>query len=294
MIASPHEIAYFIELADTLNFSRASERLGITQPSLTVAIQRLEKSIGVPLFHRNKQGVILTKGGQQLLSHSRQLLHLWDTVKAEALCSSVDVQGCVTLGCHPSVATTTLHHFIPKLLLQYPKLEIKLSHDLSRKTTEKVINHSLDIGIVVNPIKHPDLIIRKLYEDKVMLCHARKMKNPQSILTSENAVIICDPELTQTQQVIKKIQKKGIQFRRMITSSSLEVIAQLTAHGAGFGILPGCVAAAVGEADLMMWDKSPVVHDEICVIYRHESRDLKSIQAVLSALNSIKSKCGQR
>ncbi len=52
MIPSPHELTYFIELAHTLNFSRASERLGISQPSLSNAIKRLEQTIGVEVFIR--------------------------------------------------------------------------------------------------------------------------------------------------------------------------------------------------------------------------------------------------
>src|SRR3989338_4060300 len=224
MISSPQDITYFVELTHTLNFSRASERIGITQPSLSIAIKRLESEIGAALFHRHKNGVTLTKSGKQLLAHSKKLLHLWETMKTEALSSSVDVQGCVTIGCHTSVALATLHRFLPAMIQSYPKLEIKLEHDLSRKTAENVINHSLDVGIVVNPIKHPDLIIQKLYDDKIATWHAKKIKKGDT-------VIICDPALMQTQYIFKKMQKKGMVYQRVITSRSLEVIANLTAHG---------------------------------------------------------------
>ena len=284
MIASPNELVYFVELAETLNFSRASERIGISQPSLTMAIKRLEHSIGVPLFNRSKTGVTLTPSGKRLLLHAKQLLQLWDTVKSQALSSSKEIQGCVTLGCHAAVATTTVQHFLPKLLLQYPKLEIKLHHDLSRKIAEKVINHSLDIGIVVNPVKHPEFIIQKLYDDTIRLWHSKKIKDPQKLLQNGDAVIICDPELMQTQWILKQMRKKGMQFQRMITTSSLELVAQLTASGAGIGIMPGGVAKMIGLDKLMMLDKCPVFHDEICLVYRHENRDIKAVQTVLEAI----------
>jgi DNA-binding transcriptional LysR family regulator len=285
MISSPQNITYFVELAHTLNFSRASERLGISQPSLSVAIKRLELEIGAVLFHRHKNGVVLTKSGKQLLTHSKKLLHLWETMKTEALSSSVYVQGCVSIGCHPSVALETLHRFLPKVILSHPKLEIKLEHDLSRKTAENVINYSLDIGIVVNPIKHPDLIIQKLYDDKVALWHSKKIKIPRS-LTSECAVIICDPELMQTQHILKKLQKKEMRYQRLITSRSLEVIARLTAYGVGLGILPANVAHNSGLGELVVLDKSPVVKDEICVVYRHENRNVKAVQTVIQTLKA--------
>src|SRR5438128_162125 len=195
MIASSNELIYFNELTNTLNFSRASERLGISQPSLSVAIKRLEQTVGTELFIRGKNGVALTQAGKRLLSHTKQLLQLWDTIKSETLASHHEVQGSISLGCHPSLGRHTLPIILPKLLLDYPKLEIQLKHDISRKILEGVVNLTIDIGLVVNPIKHPDLIILKLYEDEVTFWHSANIKNNNQNLHSGNAVIICDPEL---------------------------------------------------------------------------------------------------
>src|SRR3990167_34136 len=147
MVASANELIYFIELANTLNFSRAAERIGISQPSLSVAIKRLECTIGAELFIRNKNGVALTQAGKRLLSHAKQLLQLWDTVKSASLASHHEVQGCIVIGCHPSVALYSLYKFLPSLLADYPKLEVQLKHDLSRKILEGIVNLSIDVGI---------------------------------------------------------------------------------------------------------------------------------------------------
>lgn len=286
MISSPQDISYFVELAQTLNFSRASERIGITQPSLSLAIKRLESEIGANLFHRNKNGVILTKSGKQLLSHAKKLLHFWESIKTEALSSFTAAQGCVSIGCHPSVALATLHQFLPDVIRSNPKLEIKLHHDLSRKTTESVINHSLDVGIVVNPIKHPDLIIKKLYSDKIALWRSKKMKKSHALLSSGDAVIICDPELMQTRYIFKKMEKKDMRYERIITSCNLEVIADLTVHEVGFGILPENVANTYDEGELLIVDQSPIFEDEIYVVYRHENRNVKSVQTIVQAIKA--------
>jgi len=111
--------------------------------------------------------VSLTQAGKQLLLHARQLLQYWEKTKSQALASQQVVQGYFTLGCHSTIAIYLASKFLPDLLESHPKLEIHLKNDLSRKITEQVINLSIDIGIVINPIKHPDLIIRKLGTDEV-------------------------------------------------------------------------------------------------------------------------------
>ena len=155
MLVSPTELHYFNELCFTLNFSRAAERLGISQPSLSQAIKRLEQFIGTPLFLRVKTGVKLTKAGCQLHKHTNDLLTLWGRVKAESLASCHEVQGTLSLGCHPTIARHVLPSLLPDFVAQYPHLEISLVHDISRKILEGVINLAIDIGIVVNPVRHP-------------------------------------------------------------------------------------------------------------------------------------------
>lgn len=284
MLASPHDLSYFVELSNTLNFSRASERIGISQPSLSTAIKRLETSIGTSLFIRSKTGVTLTQAGKRLLAHTKELLQLWESVKSETLASHYEIEGCISFGCHPSVALYALSHFLPKLMADYPKLEIQMKHDLSRKIVEGIINLSIDIGIAVNPIRHPDLIIQKLSDDIVTFWHSSAHKNTQQKLQSGEAVIICDPELMQTQWLLKRLQKSGFKYNRLLTSCSLEVIANLTAHGAGIGILPASVASATSTHKLNSIAKMPVYHDEVCLVYRHENRHIKSIQTISGAI----------
>lgn len=278
MIASPNELSYFIELSSTLNFSRAAERIGMSQPSLSAAIKRLETSIGVSLFIRNKNGVILTPAGKRLLSHAKDLLQLWHTTKSESLASHHEVQGCLTLGCHPSIALFSLAKFLPKLWVRYPEFEIQFKHDLSRKILEGIVNFSIDVGIVVNPVKHPDLVLYKLQDDEVGFWSADNKNH-----STKNTVIICDPDLIQTQWLLKRLKKYSIQPLRMITSNNLEVIAKLTAYGNGMGILPSSVACYT-QPTLKSIAKMPVYHDEIYLVYRHEYRQHKAMQVMISAI----------
>lgn len=286
MVASSNELIYFGELANTLNFSRAAERIGISQPSLSTAIKRLEQAIGTELFNRSKNGVKLTPAGKRLQSHAKQLLQLWDTVKSETLASHHHVQGSISFGCHPAVAIHALPGFLPALILKYPKLEIQLKHDLSRKILEGIINLSIDIGIVVNPITHNDLVIQKLYQDKVTFWRAAANSHTKQNIFSEEAVIICDSELMQTKWLLKQLHKKGIKYRRVITSSSLEVVASLTAQGTGIGILPKSLASSPLKPKLDLIPKMPIYQDEVCLVYRHENRSIKAVQTIIAAIKA--------
>lgn len=284
MLPSASDLLYFIEVANSLNLSRASERLGISQPSLSLAIKRLEISVGTPILTRHKYGVRLTQAGKQFLAHAKQLLQYWDQTRSHVLASHLEVQGNFTIGCHSTMAIHSVSGFLPELLSKYPKLEIKLKHDISRKILEEVVNLSIDIGIVANPLKHPDLVITKLCNDEVTFWSANKIKNSLQNMNSENAIIICDPELTQTQALLKKNKKSGFTFNRVIATTSLEVVANLTAKGCGIGILPSRVAQSMYPKQLKKLENAPVYEDELCLIYRHENRNVEAMKVLVATI----------
>lgn len=283
MLPTSTELMYFLEVANSLNLTRASERLGISQPSLSLAIKRLEQVVGTALFIRQQHGVTLTQAGKQMLRHVRQLIQNWESTKAEALASHQEVQGCFTIGCHSTMAIHTVSEFLPALLENYPKLEIQLKHDLSRKITEQVINLSLDLAIVANPLKHPDLVINKLCKDAITLWVGSGDRQIQS-LHSGKAVILCDPDLSQTQAFLKMLQKKNITYSRIVKTSHLEVVASLTAKGCGIGILPTRVAQATYPNQLKQIMPPIADRDELCLIYRNENRNIRAIQTIIKTI----------
>jgi DNA-binding transcriptional LysR family regulator len=278
MLPSGSDLTYFVEAATSLNVSRAAERLGIAQPSLTLALQRLEHSLGTELFIRSKRGLQLTQAGKQLLLHTRDLLQRWEVVRGKAIASSQKAQGIYSVGCHVSVALYSLPHFLADILNDHPRLEVKLVHDLSRKITERVIRGEIDLGIVVNPVRHPDLVIHKLCDDEVGLWKGKGQRRVQDFSSGE-AVLICDSDMLQAQTLLKKIKKDGTSFRRILTSSSLEVVTLLTESGAGVGIIPGRVASRVSSLRRVVG--APSFRDEICVLYRAESKGVKAIQTIV-------------
>ena len=276
-------ISYFVEVARTGNISRAAESIGITQPSLSKAMNRLESSIGCSLLVRGRKGVRLTKAGKEFLGQGKSFLSQWQQLCAEVQSLDSEIAGSYRVGCHPSVALFSLAHFLPELMNVHKNLKIELVHDISRKIMEKVISCELDFGIVVNPVRHPELVIHTLDNDTVGFW-VSKDKSETPIIPQEQ-VLICDPELMQVQELLKQNAKNGIFFQRILPTSNLEVACELTRAGLGVSILPAKVATRLNPLDLVpVSDNYPVYHDSICLIYRGDSRKTRAQRAIVKAI----------
>lgn len=272
----PWDLRYFQEIAYTLNLSRAAERLGIGQPALSLSLKRLEESLQVKLFLRRNRGLILTAAGQRLLRETNRLLSYWESIVSETRKSETELIGQHVLGCHPSVAIYSLKDVIKDLYTSSPGIEIQLTHDLSRVICERVISGNIDFGIVVNPVKHPDLVIYKLASDEVGFWEVPKgLKN----------VLIYNPNLIQSKVLLKKIEKK-MTFGQSITSDNLEVIATLAGSGTGIALLPGRVAKST-VPKLKRVKGYPVYLDEITFIYRVDLPKTPSTKHIIGRIKAL-------
>jgi DNA-binding transcriptional LysR family regulator len=188
-------------------------------------------------------------------------------VKVSVRSEVEDASGIIRLGCHTAVSQYTLPEFLGDLLKKHPGIELQLTHGLSRHMTEMVISNQLDVAIAVNPVRHLDLIIKEICRDEVTLWYSKSIKNKD--------VLLIEPSLLQTQDVLKKLKRNGIQFQRVIESSSLEVIANFVANGVGYGILPERVLNSIGATDCEKVKQAPHFTDKICLVYKNEFRQLK-------------------
>ena len=273
-LPNPADLHYFLEAYNIKNISRAAERLGITQPSLSLSLKRLESLLDVKLFARSKSGVEPTKEGDILAKDVEKLLNEWGRIGDKAKDANKTVKGSVRIGCHESVAMYAVKPWIKNLTKKYEELDVFFHHDLSRKVLEQVVSFKLDLGLVINPVPHPDLVVRKLINDKVTL---RKAKG-KAVNTS---TIIYDPSLVQVQSLLVALKKKKHFFSRHITSPNLEFIEQMTNLGLGVGILPSRVC----KSSMEVFDKSiKPFKDELCLVYRADLPKTKSFEVVLDEI----------
>lgn len=285
MLPSPSELTHFSEVATCLNLTRAAERLGVTQPSLSLSIKKLERVLDTSLFIRHKHGVSLTPAGEQLLSQVQPLLDHWERAKELTKTSHQEVVGRIKIGCR-SAAAHQMSDFLKNLLTKHPKIEVNFEFQDSISATEGVINSTLDIGIVNNPIPHPDLIVHKITDTDLGFWVNHTASDIQDI-HSGKAVIICEPNSLQVRKLLRELEKMNIKIGRVVTANSLEVIAQFTLAGCGIGILSSCMVDLLYADKLKRVPELPNFRNEACIIYRYENKSVKTIMTVLDALKAF-------
>ncbi len=253
------DLKYFQEVAQVKSFSRAAERLGVGQPALSLAMQRLEKALDSKLFFRRKGGLQLTSGGSQLLQQTDHLLKTWENIVTHAQRSESERKGIFRIGCHVSVGGYSLPKVLARIYNQAPGIQFQMEHGLSRVMVEQVISGDLDFAVAVNPIRHPDLVIVSMAKDEV--CFWKIESAPLDIL-------ICDPYLIQSQYLMKKLGKKRA-ISKTLHSTSLELVRAFALEGLGTAILPTRVAKQGGD-ELKRCKDFPTYIDEICFVYRKD------------------------
>jgi DNA-binding transcriptional LysR family regulator len=263
MIPTPTEIKYFIEVYQVKHITRSAIRLGVTQPTLTQSIKSLEEKVGALLFHRTKQGVIPTKTASQFYFNVKNLNDCWDGLKVKLLKGYSEIEGTFNVGCHQSVATYVAPPLLRKIDQECPQIFLRFFHDFSRKITEKIVSFELDLGFVVNPYKHPDLVFKKIGDDRVTFWKTKlSNKIPKRIFANG--------QREQIEQLLGSAHKKYFHDWKIVDSTSLEVIRTLTAEGLGIGVIPQRVAMP-NDFKLEIYNhKLPVRNDEIFLVYRKE------------------------
>lgn len=145
-------IRHFNTLAETLNFSRAAERLHIAQPALSVSIQKLEAELGTRLFERTPTGVLLTPSGHAALLEARRLLYHGEQMMRSARDLAAGTGGRLRIGFVGSAIYRVIPTLIPGFCSQYPKVELVLTEATSARILSMLNEESLDVGIVRTPL----------------------------------------------------------------------------------------------------------------------------------------------
>jgi LysR family cyn operon transcriptional activator len=164
------QLKTFRVVAETLNFTRAAERLGLTQSAVSHQIKALETELGEPLFIRAKRGVRLSQAGQVALEYAKRILD--DT---DALRERLGGNGGVLTGRVRAAAATQafVHLFAPLFegfMREHPGIEVSFRTTVSTdQTVSDILNGSADVGVASLPVYSPALQVTELFEDDLAL-----------------------------------------------------------------------------------------------------------------------------
>ncbi|MCZ7686426.1 MAG: LysR family transcriptional regulator [Sandaracinaceae bacterium] len=281
-------LRYFARIAELGSFTAAARELRVSQPSLSVAVRKLEESLGAPLLHRSRQGVTLTRAGEILLEHTRQAHRTLGAAIDELLALETEPRGRFTLGAHESLAAYLLPRFMARFLERFPRIELALWNGNSRDVEQAVIERRIDVGFVVNPQRHPDCVVHELFDDRVgFVVSAALERKARSVAELLSGVpLIHVPVLKQTQYLLGALASEGIAPPSQLTCSSMELVKSLVLDGVGVGILPYRVAShGVSAGRLVhLGESMPVFDDVIALVRRYDLPATAGSRALLEAL----------
>jgi LysR family transcriptional regulator, cell division regulator len=275
MIATPTELSHFIELFRTGHLTRAAIKLSITQPGLTQSLLSLERKMGSKLFFRTKQGMIPTADGKELYEQAQVLLDHWKLLENKFRVSREGLQGRFKLGAHQSVASYCLPKLLENLDKEAPKIELEIFHDFSRKITERIVGHELDLGFVVNPVRHPDLVLKQIGTDEVRFWVSKEV-------TEIPKRLICDLNSEQLDKTRKTEKGNPFEGWTFIQTPSLEVVRSVTLAGQAVGFFPKRVAMMSGSTLIPYKPKQfSVYKDAVFLAYRKDRLTSSAGKALL-------------
>jgi len=163
-------LRYFLALAEELHFGRAAQRLAISQPPLSVAIQQLEASVGARLFDRDSKGVRLTPAGQAFRTSAQALLARAEDACAQAREVQAGEVGRLRLGFVGSTLFNGLSAWLQAFQASHPKVEVIVIELNSQDQIDALLQEELDLGLVHTDRLPPALACQPLYSEPFLAC----------------------------------------------------------------------------------------------------------------------------
>ena len=242
-----HQLRYFCAVADSGSFTLAAEQEGITQPSLSQQIRKLEHAVGSSLFVRLGRQTRLTPAGEALYSHAIEILrHSRDaTLRIRQL--SETVCGPLRVGVIPTVLPYLLAPRLGRFIAQHPELDFELVEDTTTQLVKRLQNGELDVALAVLPLRSPEVVCSELVRDPLMLAVSKQ--HPWASAGSADLHAAQQERLLLLREghcfrgdVLTACTRAKAEFHAVFESDSLSTIFSLVASGMGISIVPAMSA----------------------------------------------------
>lgn len=234
----------FVAVTETGSFSRAAERLFLTQPAVSKRIAGLEAALRSPLFDRIGRQVTLTEAGRALLPRARRLLaELEDTRRAIANLSGT-VAGRLNIGTSHHIGLHRLPPMLRAFTAKHPDVELNLQFMDSEAACRAVERGELELGVVTLPLSPPPtLVTRKIWDDPlgIVTAHDHPLAGRNHVTPAQLAhypAIVPGPS-TYTRQILETaFAKLQLTLQVSMSTNYLETIKMMVTIGLGWSALP--------------------------------------------------------
>lgn len=163
------QLLTFVTVAEKKNFTRTAEALHITQSAVTLIIKGLEKKYGVKLFDRTNKYVRLTKAGEVLYHHAKEILIKYENMQRLIDDLSYSQSGPIFIGSSFTFGEYLLPRIVSEFKAAYPLITPDISIRNTKRIIAKLLRHELDVGIVEGKAEHPNLIIHPFAQDEMFV-----------------------------------------------------------------------------------------------------------------------------
>ena len=295
------EFRYIVAVAKELHFGRAAERCFVSQPTLSVAVKKIEEELGVSIFERHQHDISVTPIGQEIVKQAELILNETNNLKEIAKQNKDPLKGELKVGVIYTIGPYLLPKLIPQINKEAPNLVLLIEEDFTKNLGPKLKSGEIDIAILSNPFEESGIETEVLYKEpfqvalpvdhpltkKKKLKAADLMDDTMLLLKSGNCfrdqiVELC-PSCINSMNEDKKIQKS-------LESSSLETIRQMVAAGVGITILPALsTETESGLNNLLEYRpfSSPVPSREVIIAYRKSFPRKQAIELIKSSIASF-------
>lgn len=289
------ELRYIVAVAEERHFGRAAQRCHVSQPTLSIAIKKLEDELSVSLFDRSSNEVITTHAGQSIVNQAQKVLEAADVIRHLASKEQDELEGAFKLG----LIFTVAPYLLPKLILALrdcaPKMPLMLEENYTPVLTESLKRGELDAIVVAEPYHESGVVTIPLYDEPFFTivpkghCFEDLDEVTPEHISKERVLLLTEGNCMRDHILGSCIEVASRQrimgLTNTLQGSSINTIRHMVASGLGISVLP---ATALTENDHLLFSiipfRQPVPKRRIVLAYRRNFVRLKALETLKQAV----------
>ncbi|MDG1723904.1 MAG: hydrogen peroxide-inducible genes activator [Flavobacteriaceae bacterium] len=289
------QLKYCIAVAEYRNFTTAAQHVYVTQPTLSMQIQKLEQELDLKIFDRTQKPIGLTAVGEKIIQQAHLIVAESDRIQDVIQQEKGVIGGNFKLGIIPTVMSTLLPLFLQTVLKAYPKLILEIEEMPTQQIIENLEKGTLDAGIAATPLDYDHILEKPLYYEPFMVyapTHSKLNKEKSIIadmLKNEQVLLLQDGHCFRNSALnICKI-KHEVPLPFEIKSGSFETLVQLAEEGLGITLLPYLQARKLSDRQQVNLKsfKTPEPAREVSMIYHQRKLKLHIVEALHDKIRAI-------
>lgn len=284
------QLEYIVALDTHRHFAIAAENCFVTQPTLSMQIQKLEDSLGIQLFDRVKHPIEPTAIGAKIILQARLILNESKKIKEIINDEKNELTGDITIGVIPTLAPYIIPLFISSFIDKYPKVNVKVSEQVSENLIDLIKREKVDIGLIVTPVNDESLTAYPIFYEEFLayVSHHHKLFSESTInpstLDTDGLWILNEGHCfrNQTLDICNVNRPNSYSKRLKYESGSLETLKRLVDKQGGFTLLPELVSYDLDKNDRSKLRRfqDPVPTREVSLLVKNSFLKRKIVEAI--------------